>query len=349
MPGIGYDWPMRFPVSRRSVLIVGAAGAGLGLLSGCGLRLDTPPDVPRLDASEALRNRIARILAQTTVSDGDPDTAGEDLQAFRAAIGPEWAPPTELATEAPPTEQPRTFIEAAEAVSSAVFDVVADLGSGLIPVLTDVATGCALTAGTVRGQIRDGADSRIRAAFVDADDDATAPPTEAADGSEESASPPAGAKEWNTILDQARAAAYGYERLAVRFDRKSRERQSAVARLESLGSLAGEMLENLGEKAANPDAPAWTLDPTPTDARSAGQLALNLEDAVTAALLPWLRTEPRAALRLWESARAREVFAAPQPLRYSYADGPQTAGAQTAGAQTAGAQTAGAQSAGAGT
>ncbi|MBR7503657.1 hypothetical protein KCW65_26605, partial [Mycobacterium tuberculosis] len=90
----------------------GAAGAGLGLLSGCGLRLDTPPEIPTLDASQELRNRIARILAEASVTDGDPETAGEDLQKLRDAIGPVWAPPSELATEPPPTEQPRSYLDA---------------------------------------------------------------------------------------------------------------------------------------------------------------------------------------------------------------------------------------------
>ena len=318
---------MRSPLTRRSVLIVGAAGAGLGLLSGCGLRLDTPPEIPTLDASQELRNRIARILAEASVTDGDPETAGEDLQKLRDAIGPVWAPPSEFATEPPPTEQPRSFLDAAEAVSTAVFDAVSQLGSGLIPVLTDVATGCALTAGTVRAEIREGAEERLREAFADADDDARATPAEAAPDS--SPGQDGGAKDWNTILDQARAAAYGYERLAVHFDRKSRERQSALDRLESLGSLVGEMLENLGEKAAGPDAPAWKLDPSPTDAESAAQLALSLEDAVAASLLPWLRIDPAAALRVWESARAREAFAAPQPLRYTYDAGPESPKAGT--------------------
>lgn len=319
---------MRFPLSRRSVLIVGAAGAGLGLLSGCGLRLDTPPEIPTLDASQELRNRIARILAATTVADGDPETAGEDLQKLRDAIGPVWAPPSELATAPAPTEAPRSFVDAAEAVSTAVFDVVTELGSGLIPVLTDVATGCALTAGTVRAGIREEADRRLREAFAGAEDAPRATPAEAADG--DAADPSADATEgWTTILDQARAASYGYERLAVHFDRKSRERQSALDRLESLGSLAGEMLERLGEGDAGPDAPAWKLDPSPTDAESAAQLALSLEDAVAASLLPWLHTDPAAALRVWESARAREAFAAPQPLRYTYAAGPESPEAGT--------------------
>lgn len=58
--------------------------------------------------------------------------------------------------------------------------------------------------------------------------------------------------------------------------------------------------------------------PHPTDPETAKELALALEDGIAAALLPWLQTDTRAALRLWESARTRTVFASPQVLRYTY-------------------------------
>lgn len=314
---------MRFPVSRRALLLFGVSGASLSLLSGCGVRLDTPPDVPTLDETNQLRNRIARILAATTPGDGDPETAGEDLQKLRDAVGPVWSPPTEMATEPPPSEEARTYTSAAEVVSTAVFTALPTLGSGLIPVLVDVATGLALTAGIEHTEIIRSADALIRdsresgsAEASGASDSATAsnspesqPPT-----ADDSTAPPM----WNDILNQARAASYGYERLAVNFDTKSRERTRAVARLESLGALAGEMLEKLGEKNAGPDAPSWKLDPSPTDPETAKELAASLEDGVAAALLPWLQTDTRAGLRLWESARTRMVFASPQVLRYSY-------------------------------
>ncbi len=331
---IRYDWPMRFPVSRRALLLFGASGAGLSLLSGCGVRLDTPPDVPTLDETNQLRNRIARILAATTAGDTDPETAGEDLQKLRTAIGPAWSPPTEVATEAPPSEKPRTYIAAAEVVSTAVFTALPTLGSTLIPVLVDVATGLALTAGAEEHAkiIRD-ADALIRDSRQPSPDSALGEPEAAKDsGSPDEQGPTAddstASPMWNEILDQARAASYGYERLAVNFDSKSRERKRAVARLESLGSLAGEMLEKLGEKNADAGAPSWKLDPSPTDPATAKELALSLEDGLAAAILPWLQTDTRAALRLWESAQARMVFASPQVLRYSYSEDSGTAEAQ---------------------
>ncbi|GAA1561844.1 hypothetical protein [Brevibacterium picturae] len=314
---------MRFPVSRRALLLFGASGASLGLLSGCGVRLDTPPDVPTLDETNRLRNRIARILAATTAGDNDPETAGEALQKFRDAIGPVWSPPTEMATEPPPSEEPRTYIAAAEVVSTAVFTDLPNLGSGLNPVLVDVATGLALTAGTKDAEIIRSSDALIRKSRTTSPVGASgetesAKATDSADEqvptADESTAPPM----WNAILNQARAASYGYERLAVNFDAKSRERQRAVARLESLGALAGEMLEKLGEKNADPGAASWKLDPSPTDPETAEDLALSLEDGIAAALLPWLQTDTRAALRLWESARTRAVFASPQVLRYTY-------------------------------
>lgn len=301
---------MRFPVSRRALLLYGVSGASLSLLSGCGVRLDAPPDVPTLDETNQLRNRIARILAATTAGDSDPVTAGEDLQKLRDAIGPVWSPPAEMATEPPPSEDPRSYIEAAEVVSDAVFTAVPTLDSSLIPVLADVATGLALTAGTEHAEIIRSAEALIR--------DSRESGTAEASGSSGSATDSTSPAMWNDILNQARAATYGYERLAVNFDTKSRERNRAVARLESLGSLAGEMLEKLGEKNAEPGAPSWKLDPIPRDPETAKELALALEDGVAAAILPWLQVDSGAALRLWESARTRTVFASPQVLRYSY-------------------------------
>lgn len=304
---------MRFPVSRRSLLLSGSSAASLVLLSACGLRLDTDPDIPTLDAAQELRNRIARILAATSPGAGDPDSAGEDLQKFRDAIGPEWAPPSGYATEAPHSESERTFLQAAEVVAQSVFDAKTRLGSGLIPVLADVATGLTLIAGEKKAELISGADDLIRAGREEADDS----DDEGSGGSDAEGSD-AQVKVWNAILNQSRAAAYGYERLAVNFEKKSPERRGALDRLESLGSLSGEMLERLGEKNADPGASAWKLDPSPTDADTAGQLALNLEDGLVSALLGWLDTDTSAILRLWESARARTVFARPQPLRFSY-------------------------------
>lgn len=321
---------MRSPVSRRSLLLLGGSGAGLSLLSACGLRLDTAPDVPTLDATQELRNRIARILAATTAGSGDPATAGEDLAKFRDAIGPVWSPPSEMATEAPPTEISRTYIDAAEVVSSAVFEVIPQLRPSLIPVLVDVATGMTLTAGTRKAGLIDTADGLIQDSRTAGDEAGQSPSSEPSGGKDSTTTrrehkdsdgtdkDSGHHKIWNSILDAARAASYGYERLAVKFDTKSPERKGAVARLESLGSLAGEMLEKLGESAADPDAAAWKLDPSPTDAASSSELALSLEDSLAAAILPWLAADPLATLRLWESARTRTVFADAQALRYSY-------------------------------
>lgn len=313
---------MRFPLSRRALLAVGVGGASLGLLSACGLRLDTDPDIPTLDSTQQLRNRIARILASTTPGADDPETAGEDLAAFTEAIGPEWNPPSEFATESPPTEEDRTFVEAAEAVSRAVFESASQLGSGLIPVLADVSTGLTLIAGEKKPELVSTAAELIRAGAEDDSGDGSGGAT-ASDGSEDGGD--SGESEdrtamFNAILDQSRAAAYGYERLAVNFEAKSAEREGALARLESLGSLSGQMLEALGEKKADPNASAWKLDPTPTDAQSAKELALGLEDGLASAILPWLDGDTSAILRLWESARTRAIFAQPQPLRYDYGE-----------------------------
>ncbi|WP_025777286.1 hypothetical protein [Brevibacterium sp. VCM10] len=321
---------MRFPVSRRGLLTAGVGGLSVGLLTACGLRLDQDPEIPTLDATQQLRNRLARILDFASPGTGDPETAGEDLAAFAAAVGPVWNPPTEFATEAPPTEDERTFVEAAEVASRAVFEASASLGSGLIPVLADVATGLALVAGAKKPEIITTAAELIRAGREELDGsdrgaESTASPSATGKADADAGSNDSGSEEtagqadmYNAILNQSRAAAYGYERLAVNFGSKSRERTAALARLESLGALSGEMLERLGEHTADPAASAWKLDPTPTDADSAKDLALSLEDGIASALLPWLKADASAILRLWESARTRSDFADPQPLRFTY-------------------------------
>lgn len=134
------------------------------------------PDVPTLDETNQLRNRIARILAATTPGDKDPETAGEALQKFRDAIGPVWSPPSEMATEPPPTEEPRTYIAAAEVVTTAVFTDLPTLGSGLIPVLVDVATGLALTAGTKDAEIIRSSDALVRESRSSSPADSSAEP-----------------------------------------------------------------------------------------------------------------------------------------------------------------------------
>src|SRR5699024_11514426 len=99
--------------------------------------------------------------------------AGEDLAVFVAAIGPVWSPPTEFATEPAPTEDARTFVEAAETVSRAVFESASDLGSGLIPVLSDVAMGLTLVAGD--DELLDTADELTRPSRGDAAHTAATP------------------------------------------------------------------------------------------------------------------------------------------------------------------------------
>ena len=311
---------MRFPVSRRGLLTAGVGGLSVGLLTACGLRLDQDPEIPTLDSTQQLRNRLARIFDSTSPGSGDPETAGEDLADFVDAVGPVWNPPTEFATEAPPTKEDRTFVQAAEVASRAVFEASSSLGSDLIPVLADVATGLALVAGTKKPELITTADELIRAGREELDQSKDGKQTTQGsdDGDEGDEKKADRAKVFNAILNQSRAAAYGYERLAVNFHSKSRERKAALARLESLGALSGEMLELLGEDSADPAASAWKLDPTPTDAESAKELALSLEDGIASVLLPWLEADASAILRLWESARTRTVFAAAQPLRFTY-------------------------------
>lgn len=182
-----------------------------------------------------------------------------------------------------------------------------------------MATGLALVAGSKKPEIITTAEELIRAGREELDQTEPGKQKKTEDKSEAGDEKRTDrTKTFNAVLNQSRAAAYGYERLAVNFHSMSRERKSALARLESLSALSGEMLEFLGEDAADPAASAWKLDPTPTDAESAKDLALSLEDGIASALLPWLDADASAILRLWESARTRSVFAAAQPLRFTY-------------------------------
>src|SRR5699024_8350683 len=165
-----------------------------------------------------------------------------------AASGPVWSPPTELATEPAPSEDARAFPEAPRTVSRAVFESASELGSGLIPVLSDVGMGLTLVAGD--DELIGTADELIRASRDEAADTAATPSGSGGSGDsggDDSASEEDRQAMFNAILNQSRAAAYGYERLAVNFDSKSAKRTGALARLESLGSLSGEMLGLLGQ------------------------------------------------------------------------------------------------------
>src|SRR5699024_7910091 len=159
--------------------------------------------------------------------------------------------------EPAPTEDERTFAEAAAPVSRAVFESASELGSGLIPVLSDVAVGLTLLAGEKDSELIGTADELIRASREEAADTAATPSGEDDSGDSgegDSASEEDRQAMFNAILNQSRAAAYGYERLAVNFDSKSAKRTGALARLESLGSLSGEMLGLLGQDNADPNA-----------------------------------------------------------------------------------------------
>src|SRR5699024_4331513 len=111
-------------------------------------------------------------------------------------------------------------------------------------------------------ELIDTADELIRASREEAADTAAAPSGEGASadsGGDDSAGEADLQATLNAILNQSRAAAYGYERLAVNVESNSAKRRGALARLESLGSLSGQMLGLLGEHKADPNASAWRL------------------------------------------------------------------------------------------
>lgn len=326
---------MRFPLTRRSALLTGVAGIALTALCACGLRIDADPVVPDLDTTDRLRNRIARILAATTPQPDDPESAGTDLPQLIAAIGPVWAPPTELAAEPAPTEPARTFAAAAAEVSQAVLPSVASLRTDLAPVLVDAAIGMVLIAGSVDRSLVAAAHAALEKAAIAAPSGASAAPSRGADRAEEpagsgsdetdaGASAPAEAR--SHLLQAARAAEFGYETLAPRFPPKSTLRTTALDRVTSLEAVAGDTLAAMADSGDDVprDHPSWTLDPEPTTDAAARTLAARLEDGIAAALLPHLGGNARSALHLWNSARARAAFSSPQALRYTYSDAAST-------------------------
>lgn len=328
--------PARLP-SRRAVLGLGVVGTGL-MLGGCGLRLDVPPAVPEPDALDSLRNDVARILSAT-----EPPAAGSaELDELRAAVGPVWAPPTELVT---PTATPtpvsfdfadgtaaavERFAEGLPAVVGDPADPAAAADGRELAALADVAVGCVLALGTADAGRAAELGGRLGAlpahapdpAGPDAGGGATAPPsTTGGDG--DGAEP--GALGLEAFIRACYQAAYGYERLAVFHDADSdygafaRDR---IGRLDDAAIQANELLETAGGSAVT-NAPAWQVEPVPEDAETALVTARALEDLVAGAVLGLFDTPGAAflaAAQLWFTGDARARTGERQLLRYAIRD-----------------------------
>lgn len=337
------------PRSRRAVLGLGLLGAVSGL-TACSLRLDVPPDVPTPDALDTLRNDVARVLAatQAPIAGGDP----ADLDALRAAAGPEWAPPTELVTPtASPTPESYGFADGLGAVAELVLDRLPEViggpagqadsagGRGLAA-LVDIAVGAVLALAPADAERAAALGGRLAALPENAPDPAgpgagaEAPTGTATDEPEQdgadaepesdtSATPLVPGLEG--FVRACYQAAYGYERLAVFHDAEDAYGEFArdrITRLDDAAIQGNELRETAGAGTVA-NEPAWRVDPAPVDAASALETAAALEDLVAAAALGLFETpgaEYLGAAQLWMSADARARAGQRQLLRYRITD-----------------------------
>ncbi|GAA4395605.1 hypothetical protein [Brevibacterium pityocampae] len=338
------------PRSRRAVLGLGLLGA-LGGLTACSLRLDVPPDVPTPAALDALRNDVARMLAATEAPTGGGDPA--DLDALRAAAGPEWAPPSELVTPtSSPTPESYGFADGLSAVTELVLDRLPEViggpagqadsagGRGLAA-LVDIAVGAVLALAPADSERAAALGRRLAALPENAPDPAgpgagAAAPSGSADaedpepddgGPEPDGDPSAtpAAPGLEGFVRACYQAAYGYERLAVLHDAEDAYGEFARARITRLDDAAiqGNELRETAGLAAVGNEPAWQLDPAPVDAESALRTATAVEDLVAAAALGLFETpgaEYLGTAQLWMSADARARAGQRQLLRYRITD-----------------------------
>ncbi|GAA4284978.1 hypothetical protein GCM10022261_25090 [Brevibacterium daeguense] len=334
-------------VGRRALLGLGLAG-GLSILSACSLRLDLPPEVPQPSAADATRSELASILGSTRSSDAQTELLAE----LRAAVGPEWAPPTELVTPtATPSPSSYDYEDGLAAAAELVLDRLGSLvaaksedfpGSGLAA-LVDVAIGCTLALSRVDA----GRAAALGDRFAEPAGASAAPSTPAAgsgdggpgaggavpdaedgtgpDRADDPEDPALGTALVEDFVLTCYQAAYGYERLAVFHESDSpygafaRDR---VTELDQAATLGNELLSTHSAASVS-NRPAWAIEPEPVDAASALETARALEDQVAAAVLGLfsaLAAEYLAVDQLWRSARARAEAGQPQTLRYQIHD-----------------------------
>ncbi|MBD8019601.1 hypothetical protein [Brevibacterium gallinarum] len=318
-------------ISRRT--LIGGAAALVLALSGCGLRLDRDPEVPALSTADEVRNTVARILARTE-ADG---TDAEVVDTLAAAVGPEWAPPSELVT---PTHtsgpDSYTYADGLHAAAEAIVTHFDDLDS-MRAVLADVAVGAVLHLQQAGDDRAEALLETIRAVPADRPDtDAGASPS---DGS----ATPAGEDEDADPQQQALTAfaeacyqgSYAYERTAVLVPADAPARQmmrTRITELDVAADLANERLADAGHPAAE-NRPAWQIDPDPASA-GAETAGAAYEDALITRIQPLFGDDvqaPRLGLAsLWQSASARAQLGQLQTLRFDITD-PATATPTTEG------------------
>lgn len=257
-------------VKRRTFLSLSTVAL---LTQGCGLRVDTKPKLPTLSPTDTVRNQVARILAATEAQ-GDNAQIRDQLAQ---AVGPVWAPPTELATSAPTSVPTRSFEDSLDSIVTTVTGEFEALGGTTSGVLADVATGAALVL--ERDYPRGHPD--IPQAF--------AYPRMLPPGTLTPATPGGNAQPLSVLTDLITVCykgEYAYERLAVNTDPKSDYGTFVRNRIEAIAG-AGEDALRLAVRAQVADLPAnepaWQL---PGDPRKPQDLAAQAEDMIAQALAP---------------------------------------------------------------
>lgn len=310
-------------ITRRTV--IGGAAALLVTLAGCGLRLDRDPEVPELSTADEVRNTVARILARTEAEGAD----AEVVDALAAAVGPEWAPPTELITPTPTSgpdaySGPDGLFAAAEAIVTQ-FD---DLDS-MHAVLADVAVGAVL-------HLQQSGDDRVDELLqtmseVPADrpeaDPSAGPGEDSEAPAEEDGEADPQQQALTTFAVACYQASYSYERAAALVGDDDPTRTVLTTRITELdvaADLANERLADRGFAAAE-NRPAWQVDPDPAEA-GAQTAGAAYEDALVEALGPLFDPAVRAPrlglASLWQTAATRAALGQPQALRFDIAASP---------------------------
>lgn len=236
------------------------------------------------------------------------------------AVGPVWAPPTELATDSPSPEPRRSFKDALTEVHSTITRDFLDLAGPTSGTLADVATGAALVL------IRefDGNQKKLAKSFNPVVTPAPAPSKNASKKAKQDSE----TQRLAGFITACDKASYAYQRIAVFIEADTpygaftRERHELLAQ-------AAEQARTFATSAKVDSIPsnqvAWQL---PSDPRKGKKLAADVEEMVVATLPdvfaftypnnPQLEREVHAlALRhLFESAHASSKAGRFELLRF---------------------------------
>lgn len=310
-------------MGRRNFLALTAAVA---LTSGCGIRVDSPPELPTLSPTDMVRNRVARILENTQAT-GEETSVRDRLSK---AVGPVWAPPSELATESPSPEPQRNFKDALTEIHSAITGDFTSLAGATSATLADVAVGAALVL------LRDfkAEERKLTESFSPVVSPTPAPEQNSEDdkadtrkdeSEDEDGQKTDGLAEF---ISACHKSSYAYQRLAVFEDEKSPYGMFVRDRHDLLAHAAEEarsFATSVGVENLPANKPAWQL---PSDPRDTKKLAIEAENLLTATLPnvftfthpqdPQTEKEVHAfALRhLYESARATQKAGKFELLRF---------------------------------